>query len=197
MVVASTGVRPRGSAVTGSILRAARDLIEEHGLDSLTAEKVAARAAVGKTTVYRRWPNVWALVVDAFLEDVSALAPIREQDTVRESFQSSMRSLARAYRGPPGQLLRAVIGRAQVDAVLREEVRNRWVEPRRAVARELVRHGMESGELRGDLDPDVVLDTLYGPIYHRLLVPYTEAGLTDEYVDRVVDQVFSGAQQPG
>jgi AcrR family transcriptional regulator len=192
---ASPTVRPRGAAVTGSILRCARELIAQQGLDSLTAEAVAARAGVGKTTVYRRWPNVWALVVDAFLEDVSELAPIREQASVRESFRSSMRLLAKAYRGPTGELLRAVIGRAQVDNVLREEVRNRWVEPRREAARALVRRGIVSGELRSDLDPDVFLDTLYGPIYHRFLVPYRSASLSDTYVDRVVDQVFTGAQR--
>jgi AcrR family transcriptional regulator len=190
-----TTTRPRGAAVTDSILRSARELIDENGLDSLTAEAVAARAGVGKTTVYRRWPNVWALVVDAFLQDVSMLAPIRERATVRESFRSAMLSLANAYRGPTGQLLRAVIGRAQVDEVLREEVQRRWVEPRRKAASQLVRRGIETGELRGDIDVDVLLDTLYGPFYHRLLVPYAGAGLTERFVDRVVEQVFSGAER--
>jgi AcrR family transcriptional regulator len=190
-----TTVRPRGAAVTDSILRSARQLIDENGLDSLTAEAVAAHAGVGKTTVYRRWPNVWALVVDAFLQDVSTLAPIRERATVRESFRSAMYSLVKAYRGPTGQLLRAVIGRAQVDEILREEVRNRWVEPRRKDARELVRRGIETGELRSDIDVDVLLDTLYGPIYHRLLVPYDTAKITEKFVDRVLDQVFSGAER--
>lgn len=190
-----TAVHPRGAVVTGSILSAARELIDQHGLESLTAEAVAAHAGVAKTTVYRRWPNVWALVVDAFLEDVSAVAPITEGDTVRESFRTSMRSLIKAYRGPTGTLLRAVIGRAQVDDVLREEVRNRWVEPRRESARELVRRGMDDGELRSDLDIDVVLDTLYGPIYHRILVPYRDADLTEGFVDRIVDHVFTGIER--
>ncbi len=188
-------VRPRGAAVTDSILQCARELIERNGLDSLTAEAVAARAGVGKTTVYRRWPNVWALVVDAFLQDVSTLAPIREGATVREGFRSAMRSLAKAYRGPTGQLLRAVVGRAQVDEVLREEVRSRWVEPRRREARQLVRRGIETGELRSDVDADVLLDTLYGPLYHRLLVPYDGGALTDKFVDRVVAQVFPGVER--
>jgi AcrR family transcriptional regulator len=190
-----TTPRPRGAAVTDSILRSARQLIEANGLDSLTAEAVAAHAGVGKTTVYRRWPNVWALVVDAFLQDVSTLAPIRERATVRESFRSAMCSLVKAYRGPTGQLLRAVIGRAQVDEILREEVRNRWVEPRRKDARELVQRGIEAGELRSDTDADVLLDTLYGPIYHRLLVPYDNAKMSEKFVDRVLDQVFSGAER--
>ena len=68
-----------------------------------------------------------------------------------------------AYRGRLGKILRPLLGRAQADENLREAVRTRWVEPRRQVAREIVRHAMQSGELRAGLDPDVVLDALYGP----------------------------------
>jgi AcrR family transcriptional regulator len=184
--------RPRDAAVTESILRAALDLADEKGFDALSAEGVAARAGVGKSTIYRRWPNVWAVVMDAFLADVSRLAPIQERTTARESFRVSMRSLAKLYRGKTGKVLRALLGRAQMDEDLREAVRNRWVEPRRAIARETVRRGIESGELRQGLDVDVVLDALYGPIYHRLLVPYDRAALSDQFIDQVVDHVFGG-----
>lgn len=196
-VAEGTGGRPRSPAVTGSILRAARELVEEQNFDNLTAEAVAARAGVGKAAIYRRWPNVWAVVVDAFLDDVSNVAPITERSTARESFRASMKSLAKAYRNRTGRLLCAVVGRAQTDQELREAVRSRWVEPRRQVARQLVRQGMASGELRADLDVDVVLDMLYGPIYHRLLVPYGNAAISDRFIDRVVDQVFDGLVRPG
>ena len=63
------------------------------------------------------------------------------------------------------------------------------------IAREVVRRGIESGELREGLDADVVLDALYGPIYHRLLVPYDDAPLSDEFIDRVVDHVFGGLER--
>jgi hypothetical protein len=62
-------------------------------------------------------------------------------------------------------MLSLLLGRAQADENLREAVRMRWVEPRRQVAREIVRHALQSGELRAGLDPDA----LYGPFYHRLL----------------------------
>jgi len=83
-----------------------------------------------------------------------------------------MRLLGKASRGRLSKILRPLLGRAQADENLREAVRTRWVEPRRQVAREIVRRAMQSGELRAGLDPDVVLDALYGPFYHRLLVPY-------------------------
>jgi hypothetical protein len=53
---------------------------------------------------------------------------------------------------------------------------------------------MQSGELRAGLDPDVVLDALYGPFYHRLLVPYKNGAISDAFIDALVDMVFSGLE---
>jgi len=187
--------RPRDPEATASILRVALELGEESGFDGLTVEGIAARAGVAKTTIYRRWPNAWAIVMDAFLAEVTRTAPLQERATARESFAASMRLLARAYRGRQGKILRPLLGRAQVDANLREAVRKRWVEPRRQVAREIIRRGIESGELRTGLDADVVLDALYGPFYHRLLAPYDNSAISDAYVDLLVDTVFRGLER--
>jgi AcrR family transcriptional regulator len=185
------------ATTTEAILRAALELGEELGFEGLTIEGIAARAGIAKTTIYRRWPNVGAIVMDAFLADVTRLAPLQTRETVRESFSASMRLLARAYRGRLGKILRPLIGRAQVDENLREAVRTRWVEPRREVAREIIRRGMQSGELRAGLDPDVILDALYGPFYHRLLVPYKNAVLSDAFINALVDTVFGGLARDG
>jgi len=186
--------RPRGADATASILRAALELGEKAGFDALTVEGIADRTGVAKTTIYRRWPNVSAIVMDAFLSEVTRAAPIREKTTARESFATSMKLLVRAYRGQQGKIMRPLLGRAQVDDRLREAIKTRWVEPRRQIAREIIRRGMANGELRPGLDPDVVLDALYGPIYHRLLVPYGDAGISNAYVDEVIDTVFGGLE---
>jgi AcrR family transcriptional regulator len=189
--------RPRGADATTAILSAALELGEEVGFDTLTIEGIADRTGVAKTTIYRRWPNVWALVMDAFLSEVTRTAPIREKATARESFAASMKSLARAYRGQQGKIMQPLLGRAQVDERLRDAVKTRWVEPRRQIAREIVRRGIANGELRPGLDPDVVLDALYGSLYHRLLVPYNDAAISDSYIDAVIDTVFGGLELKG
>ncbi len=180
---------------TAAILRAALQLGEELGFEGLTVEGIAARSGIAKTTIYRRWANVGAIVMDAFLADVTRLAPIQVRSTARESFTSSMRLLGRAYRGRLGKILRPLLGRAQVDQNLREAVRTRWVEPRRQIAREIVCRGIQSGELRPGLDPDIVLDALYGPFYHRLLVPYNNGMISDRFIDALVDTVFGGVER--
>jgi AcrR family transcriptional regulator len=191
-VASATTSRPRGADATVSILRAALELGEEVGFDALTIERIAGRTGVAKTTIYRRWPNVSAIVMDAFLTEVTKAATIRERATARESFSVSMKLLARAYRGQLGKIMRALLGHAQVDDRLLEAVKIRWVEPRRQIAREIVRRGIKNGELRPGLDPDVVLDILYGAIYHRILVPYVNSETSDAYIDAVIDSVFGG-----
>jgi AcrR family transcriptional regulator len=182
----------RGVETTALILRSALKLGTEVGFDALTVELLGERTGIAKTTIYRRWPNISTVVMDAFLAEVDRAAPIVELASARESLTVSMKSLAGLYRGPYGSTLRVLIGRAQIDGELRNAVMTRWVEPRRAVARSIVRQGIVSKEIRGGLDPDLILDALYGPIYHRLLVPYENIELSDSYIENLVDAIFTG-----
>lgn len=182
----------RGADATATLLSATLKLGETVGFDTLTMEGISEHTGVAKTTLYRRWPNVYALVMEAFLDEVTRAAPIKEKPTARESFSSSMKLLAGAYRARQGKILQAMIGRIQTDAQMREAVKTRWVEPRRKIAREIIKRGVASGEIRPDVDPDVVLDTLYGAMYHRLMIPYNDATLSDSFVEAVVDTVFRG-----
>ncbi len=185
-------VQNRGRKATQAILDASLELAEQSGLDSVTVEGIADYAGVAKTTIYRRWPNVSSILMDAVLSQVNAAAPIEEQSTLRETFAVSMKLLTKLYAGRNGKILRALIGRAQVEESLREAIETRWVEPRRKLARELLRRGMRRGEIRPDLDTDVVLDLLYGAIYHRLLVPYKNGKLNERFVEVLLDAVFGG-----
>ncbi len=186
--------RPRDTHATRRILNAALELGLEVGFDGLTIEGVAERASVGKTTIYRRWPDIWSVVVDAVLDEVTRVAPVQQLGTARESFTVSMRLVAKSFRGRQGKILRPLIGRAQIDETLRRTLADRWLLARRKISREIILRGMASGELRKGLDPDIALDALYGPLYHRLLLPYDGDAirLFDAYVDALIDTVFGG-----
>jgi AcrR family transcriptional regulator len=191
--------RPRDTRATAAILSAALSLGMEDGFHGLTIEGIAARAGVGKTTIYRRWPDVWTVVVEAVMSEVTQVAPVLERTTARESFTVSMKLVAKAFRGKTGKLLRPLIGRAQFDESLRSAISERWLLERRKSSRAIVRRAIEGGELRAELDPDVVLDALYGPLYHRLLLPYdgTDVRLPDAYIDSLIDMVFGGLERKG
>jgi len=192
-----TAGRPRDARTTQSILKAALELGTELGFDGLTVEGVAARSGVGKSTIYRRWPDVWSVVADAVLADAARIAPVQERATARESFRVSMRLVARSFRGRLGEILRPLIGRAQIDKNLRRALAEHWLSARREISRKIVRRGIASGELRAGLEPDIVLDALYGPLYHRLLLPYDgdAVHLSDAYIDALIDTVFGGLER--
>ncbi len=191
--------RPRDARATEAILRAALSLGMEDGFQGLTIDGIAARAGVGKTTIYRRWPDVWSVVVEAVMAEVTQISPVLERATARESFTDSMKLVAKSFRGKTGKLLRPLVGRAQFDESLRSAISERWLLERRKSSRAILRRAIDSGELRADLDPDVVLDALYGPLYHRLLLPYdgTDVRLSDAYVDSLIDTVFCGLERKG
>jgi AcrR family transcriptional regulator len=189
--------RPRDTQATRRILDAALELGLEVGFDGLTIEGVAERAAVGKTTIYRRWPDIWSVVVDAMLDEVTRVAPVRQLETARESLTVSMRLVAKSFRGHHGKILRPLIGRAQIDETLRKTLADRWLLARRKISREIILRGIASGELRQGLDPDIALDALYGPLYHRLLLPYDGDTilLSDSYINALIDTVFGGLER--
>ncbi len=184
------GGRPRNEAATAAILSAALDLMEEVGLKAVTMEGIAARAGVTKTTVYRRWPSTWAIVLDAFLQELVPALEFESQATLRETVRADMLALAANLRGRPGRIFAPLLGVAQFVPELREALWERYIGPRRAQAREVFAAQKTKGELRAGLDADAIIDALYGSLVYKLLVPHGE--LSDEYVDALLECVFGG-----
>lgn len=184
------GGRPRNRDTTAAILSAALDLMEEVGLKALTMEGIAARAGVTKTTVYRRWPNTWAIVLDAFLGEIVPALEFKPKATLRETVRADMKALAASFRGRPGRVFAPLLGVAQFNSELREALWERYMGPRRAQAHAVFVTEKYRAGLRPELDADAVIDALYGSLVYKLLVPHGE--LSDEYVDALVECVFGG-----
>jgi AcrR family transcriptional regulator len=182
--------RPRCPVTHQNILQAARDLVEEHGFGNVTIEGIAARAGVGKTTIYRRWPNKASLVLDAFFEDDGPPLSFPDTGSVREDIRRQMRKFVKALKGPLGCKISMLLANGQFDEEMAEAFRAHWIEPRRKEARQVVQRGIERGEIRQEVDPEVLLDALYGPVYFRLLAEH--APLTQSYADALVDLVMDG-----
>jgi AcrR family transcriptional regulator len=108
-------VEPRSERTRRAVLAAARELVVTSSYKSATVEAIAARAKVGKPTVYRRWENRAAVVVDALLADARSLVPVPDSGCVRTDLQQYLRLIARAVTlEPPGMALAGVIGEAQL-----------------------------------------------------------------------------------
>ena len=184
------GGRPRNEEATAAILSASLDLMEEVGLKAVTMEGIAARAGVTKTTVYRRWPSAWAIVLDAFLQEIVPTLEFEPRTTLRETVRADMKALAASFRGRPGRIFAPLLGVAQFNAEVRDALWDRYIGPRRAQAHAVFVDEAYRAELRAELDADAVVDALYGSLVYKLLVPHGE--ISDEYVDALVNCVFDG-----
>lgn len=182
--------RPRSERARRAILRAATDLLERDGFPAVTVEAIAARAGVSKATVYRWWPNKAAVVMDGFLSAVSSELPFPETGSARGDLTLHMRDLVGALGGNMGRTVAALMAESQHDPELAEALRSRWLSVRRAQIKGILEGGVERGELRDDLDLEVAVDALYGPIYYRLLVGHLP--LEEGFADALAEHVFAG-----
>jgi len=162
--------RPRDEAARRRILKAALDLMDETTFARVTAEAIAERAGVSKATVYRWWPNKAAVVIEAFREAVAPELPLRDTGSLLEDLTAQMRNFTRLLAGPRGRMLRSFVVAARSDPEVDAAFRSMWSQPRRAVAKRMLRQKQARGQLRRDLDLDMVLDSLYGPLYYRFLI---------------------------
>ena len=182
--------RPRSPETREKILKAAYEMLIEVGFMDLTIEGVAAKAGVGKPTIYRRWNCKAALAMDAFLEAVTPEIAFPNTGSTQEDFREQMSKVVKLMNSPRGLVLANVIGCGQANDDLLTAFRKSWLLPRREDAKRIFHKGVERGELRADLDVEVAIDALYSPLFYRLLLKHQP--LTEQFVDQLVDVVVPG-----
>jgi len=183
--------RPRSENSRQSILRSTIKLLRKSGFADLSIEAIAADARVGKTTVYRWWPNKGALVVDAFAASTEDELHFPDSGSVYKDMSLQMCQWLGVLRSPRGCIVRAILAAGQSDRELLDEFRKRLLRPRRQEAYQTLRRGIDRGELPHGLDLDLVLDILYGAIYMRFLIRHDE--LSERYIEELCRLVLDGA----
>jgi AcrR family transcriptional regulator len=184
--------RPRSQAARLAILRTALNLLAKNGFANLTIEAVAASANVGKATVYRWWPNKAALVADAFANSATRKLHFPDTGSLMTDMSRQMRQLIKVFRSSRGRMVSAILAGGQTDDELLSAFRHRFLWPRRQEAYDTLRRGIRRGELKKNVDMDLLLDSLYGPIYMRFLIRHDH--LTPDFVDALCALVLTGAQ---
>ncbi|ODQ94116.1 TetR/AcrR family transcriptional regulator [Mycolicibacterium holsaticum] len=182
--------RPRSEQARGAVLSVTTQLLHEIGLRAMTTEQIARRSGVSKATIYKWWPNKYAVAVEAFLAEMTAEAPDPDTGSAREDFRLVLSGLIHFYTGASGQVFAQLIGESQYDPRVREELRDHLVTPRRELLRTVWNRGVTRGQLRADVDPGTAVDMLIGPILYRLLLG--TAPLDDATADALVDAVLRG-----
>jgi AcrR family transcriptional regulator len=184
--------RPRSEEARVAILRSTLKLLGKSGFSDLTIEAVAAHAGVGKATVYRWWPSKAALITDAFASSTVRKLHFPDTGSVYSDMSQQMRQVVKIFSSPRGRIVSAILAAGQSDRTVIAAFRERFMTPRRQEAYATIRRGIQRGELHKHVDMDLLLDSLYGPIYMRFLIRHRK--LTPDFVDRLCQLVLAGAR---
>jgi AcrR family transcriptional regulator len=184
--------RPRSARSEQAIIDAVLSMIAEGvAIEMLSVESIAARAGVGKATIYRRWSSKEQLVIDAV---ASLKLPVPEVagESVRADLVTLLSSIARNTPLNHGRLMNCLIPQIARTPELHHWYQ-RMVEPRREAIRRVLRRGIETGDLRADLDLEATVLLLATPMIMQRTMRWNPALDTPDLAERVVDAVLAGA----
>ncbi len=188
-------VRRRSTRSHRAILAATQELVVEHGYRALTIEGVAARAGVGKQTIYRWWPTRAALVLEAYLAGSDDTPLPRPRSTVRADTRALLDWLVAVLSQPiGGRVLAGLVADLKDDPELAERFHRDVVPARRQAMLAALARGRERGELHDGADLELAVDTLHGAVFYRLLL--SGEPLDGAFTAQVVDQVLAGLRRP-
>jgi AcrR family transcriptional regulator len=184
------GGRPRSERAHQAILTAARELLIEKGFAAMRLEHVAARAGVGKATIYRRWASKEALAQDLLAHLAAPHIAVADSGDTREELLAAVTNPMRAVTETDfGPVIRALLSQIASDPSIGDPFRATVVEARRAEIAKVIERGIARGDLRADADAGVATELLVGPVYFRLMF----GGVLDlDFAERVVDSAIRG-----
>ena len=163
------------------ILQAVTDALAESDYRSMTIEDIAARAGVGKSTIYRWWKHKSDLVFDAFKAHTASVFELDLSQSLEFNLNQQLLKLSRALNQHVGRALLVVLAEHREAA---GEFFKQYLLPRREATRELIQLAIQRGEIRADYPFELMLDMLYGPIHYQIIFFNTQPD--EDYIKRLV-----------
>ena len=187
--------RHRSVEAEASILKATLYLLERKPLRQVTTDAIARRAGVSKATIYKWWPNKSLVALDAYLGGMTERVAMPDTGSAEMDFMVQLKSLVAFYKSPLGRLFCQFIAEGQSDPGFLALFRERFLYVRRDAARVMWRRGVDRGEIRKEIDGEIVLDLIYGPMVFRLLAGH--GSLNDHESEAMIEAIFGGLRRPG
>ncbi len=181
----------RRERTEAAILDATRELLAERGVQQLTVEGVAARAGVAKTTIYRRYRSKDELALAVLLKMVEEIVEVPDLEDSRAELTAFLDGAVKILgRTLMGRVMQGLVSDLATDPQLGRSFRDRIVALRVRELRRLIERGVERGDLRREIDVELVHELLFGPVYYRLLL--SGGRLEKNLAERIVDAVLPG-----
>lgn len=181
--------RPRSARADEAIIEAVLDLMADGTtVEALSMEAVAARAGVGKATIYRRWPNKESLIVDA-IGALKGPLPELAGESIRDDLLTLLRSTIKVRASRAGRIMPCLIPELQRNPELQRQYQ-RIAEPRRERMRDVLRRGVADGQLRADLDIEVATALLSAPMMVQNMLGWNPALDTAKLPEQILDALM-------
>jgi AcrR family transcriptional regulator len=187
--------RHRSLEAEAAILKATLYLLERQPLRKVTADAIARRAGVSKATIYKWWPNKSLVALDAFLTGMSEQVIMPDTGSAERDFTEQLKSVIAFYTSSVGRLFGQFLAEGQSDQAFLALFRERFLYARRNAARVMWQRGVDRGEIRKEIDSEIVLDLIYGPMVFRLLARH--GSLSGGESETMVATIFGGLRCPG
>jgi AcrR family transcriptional regulator len=178
---------------------AADDLLAKRGFAKTSIDAIALHAGVSKATIYRWWPNKAAVVMEAILASTEAEVYVPDSPFPETDIVEKIRRTISLFRSPRGAMIASLVGEAQFDAEIAEAYRNLVLFPRRIVLKDAIQRAIQAGVFRGDIDLDLAVDIIYGPLYQRLLLRHAplDDAFEQDYPKKAIAALRGYAQMTG
>jgi AcrR family transcriptional regulator len=184
--------RPRQAAARKAIVEATLELLAERGFQAATMDEIAARAGVGKNTIYRRWASKEELIADA-IRDLTSELDVQEDGEIYTRLLARIRDFTHVFADPVlGRLLPGLLGELERNPAFAAAYVERIVTPRYERIIALLREAVDCGALAEGTDPEVVGDLLIGPPLLRLFFPFGLPDLPERYPEEVLETIWRG-----
>ena len=180
--------RKRSDQSHQAILQATRDVLEEAGYQAMTIEAIAARAGVGKKTIYRWWRSKAAVALEALTTSIDAHTHFPDTGSLGTDLLTYFEQAFPGLRGKSGTVLSGLAAEAQLDPEFAGIFQQAFIVPMKAGLVELLRHGLERGELASETNLEVLADLIYGAKWYRFLL--YPAPLDDAFARDIVEIIL-------
>jgi AcrR family transcriptional regulator len=186
--------RPRSAQADQRILQATLEELAQVGFEALSIEAVAARAGVGKTTIYRRWPSKTELVLES-IRMIHTQAPVVDTGNFRDDLLTILRSAYHIDTPLVEQLVVKVIGEVKSNPEVVQVFMERHVRPRFQAIMQMIERAKARGELRQDVDTALIVGLAAGPYFFQILfggmapMPASSSDLPEQMVDAILQGI--------
>lgn len=161
--------RPRSESSKRAILEATRRLLTHTSVQKLSIEAIAKKASVGKTTIYRWWPNKTAVIVDAVFSQPSFHNILPTPSSASDGIRAQIEKLGRQLSGKNGRIVAEILGESQAEPEALRIFIETFLQDRYNSLNALLEAGKNNGEFAVDLDTETAIDVILGPIFFRLI----------------------------